>query len=341
MQERFRRLVAPAFLLGAAVIGACSHKDAVDPTAACGEYFDAVFQLSLRCAGAPFPLAGDAGQRLRSRFLTSCKLGLAIHGTGVTPDWLHTCAAGLNADSCGAYGQDPACEAPPGAGDPGAACSSSVQCRSTHCETVHAMPEPDVCGPLPIAIGAACQANAVDCVATARCEDGTCVAIRLPAENGLGCDQPMDCKSSVCDAQTKLCHAPYAAGLACEFPFDCATGLACINGMCAPQIAEGSACAMSAPPAPQWPGCAPGLRCDPAKLVCVAVQFAQAGQTCDNALTFCEVGSCNVNGAPGTATCPQVIADGAACVTSADTTCDTFAECVDGTCVITPSPTFQ
>lgn len=52
MQERFRRLVAPAFLFGAAIIGACSHKAAADPATACGEYFDAVFQLGLRCDGA-------------------------------------------------------------------------------------------------------------------------------------------------------------------------------------------------------------------------------------------------------------------------------------------------
>jgi hypothetical protein len=341
MHERFGHLVASAMIVATATIGACSHKAATDPDAACGDYFDAVFGLASRCPAAPFPSTGAPAEHLRSRFLASCKLGLAIQGTGVTPDWLETCAAGLNGDGCGNSSRDPACAAPPGALPPGATCSSSVQCKSTFCESVHAMPGPDVCSPLPIAIGAACDPIGTSCVTAAQCEDGTCVALLLPAMNGLGCVQGSDCKSGVCDAQTKLCRAPEPAGTACEFPFDCAAGLACINRVCAAQIVEGGACTMGTPAAPQSPGCAPGLLCDPGAQLCVATRFAQAGEACDNALTFCEIGTCNVTGSDGKSTCPQVVADGAACVTSPETTCDILADCIDGTCVLTPLPTFR
>ncbi|MEO6418548.1 MAG: hypothetical protein ABIP39_04035 [Polyangiaceae bacterium] len=340
MHERFVRLAAGTLILGTAVIGACSKKVATDPNAACGDYFEAEFRLATRCS-SEIPNDAEAVQRLRSRFLAACKLGLAIHGTGVTPDWLEGCAASLDGDGCGAQGRDPACVAPPGSLAPGAMCSSSLQCGSTFCQTIHVMDEPDVCGPLPIAIGAPCERIGTECVTGAQCEDGTCVALLQPAKNGLGCDQGSDCKSGVCDGQTKVCRAPEPAGTACAFPFDCATGLACIKNVCAPQIGEGGACETGMTDTFQSPGCGPGLLCDPAMQVCVAIHFAQAGQACDDALTYCEIGTCNVASTGGNGTCPQVIADGAACLSAADATCDSFAECIGGTCVLSPSPAFR
>jgi hypothetical protein len=77
--------------------------------------------------------------------------------------------------------------------------------------------------------------------------------------------------------------------------------------------------------------CAAGLGCGLASQTCGPITWASSGQACGD-LVRCLVGDCNDG------ICPSVIADGHACtVGDPSSTCDTFAQCQGGTCVLQDS----
>jgi hypothetical protein len=108
---------------------------------------------------------------------------------------------------------------------------------------------------------------------------------------------------------------------------------------CAAGTAEGAACKLGE--------CAPGLECAPATNVCTKITYAGSGQSCDDAVTRCDRGRCagastsvdstgKITVTPGT--CKDPIPDGSPCGATNDggieaaADCDTFSECVAGTC---------
>lgn len=191
---------------------------------------------------------------------------------------------------------------------------------------------------------------------------GTCVAATPagqpcssgPCAPGLACSAANPGGTSTCEPLTTS-----SAGGSCGAA-QCGTGLYCNGGTCVANLTAGAACTagdVCAPPlvcplvsaaggtsstcqnAVQAGGacggtrdCAPNLSCSSTSHQCVAVTWVAAGQPCgDTAL--CLVGECEANG--GSPTCPTVIPDGQPCTQNDPTqTCDSFANCLGGICVL-------
>jgi hypothetical protein len=177
-------------------------------------------------------------------------------------------------------------------GDVGAACDD----RSTLCKP-----------------GLYCSAQTAKCAelagASAPCGEG---AQGLPG----GCRAPLGCGDA-----PSTCRSG-SAGATCVTDEECAPGFGCVPvGPCA------------TPDNPARIGCS-------ASGQCVAITWASPGQPCSDSVR-CLVGSCNYgtrvtlttqdpDGGLLAGTCPPVVADGEPCTVTS--TCDSFAQCFQGTC---------
>jgi hypothetical protein len=111
-----------------------------------------------------------------------------------------------------------------------------------------------------------------------------------------GCAAPLEC------GEASVCVSGAEEGASCSYDADCASGLGCGD----------------------WPTCING----PCASTCEPLTWAGSGEPCGG-YTRCLVGYCD-----GT-TCQTVIPEGQPCQgVGFDATCDTFAECFNGTCVL-------
>ncbi len=256
-------------------------------------------------AGAP-PALGDAG-------LAACDAYYAALITGCSGPVL---PAAENARQLTRFEQ--VCEneaALPGSGVTAAslaACASAFDCDLAAgpppaCYFSGSLPADTACTD-----GIQCQSG--DCAGTeiltpegpfgpATC--GTCApGAATPADAGAACSNPApNCVVT-------------ADGGACQYNAECALGLGCVSGTCAP------------------------------------VSWVSAGQPC-GASVYCLVGDCDYggfgpplpgpDGGPPVGNCPTVIPDGQPCTNEpgASSTCDAYAECFEGNCVLTDAVACQ
>jgi hypothetical protein len=144
------------------------------------------------------------------------------------------------------------------------------------------------------------------------------------------------CKSGLtCNRAVGGCSTPGAAGAPCGDTSDCSGALVCPI----PQSASTSTCQTAGQAGATCSAdrdCAAGLGCDYTKNVCATITWVAAGQAC-SATARCLVGYCPSSpaGSPQSGTCPTVIPDGQSCNSTDEThTCDTYADCLGGVCVL-------
>jgi hypothetical protein len=225
----------------------------------------------------------------------------------VTPAQVDACGTALMTAPCNDVfsfllsGQTPpACNYAPGSVANGAACASSEQCQSLHCQLVLGT-GCGTCAPS-VMLGGACVTSG-DCPFESACVGAVCVS--------LG-----------------------AAGATCDATHPCNLGLLCSGGMCAAPLAEGATCTTTG----QDPcDVLQGEFCNPKTLVCQKVKYGQAGQQCGivgTDLVQCAgAGLCSgLSKMSFTGMCVAAAADGAACDAKAGPYCMAPALCIGGTC---------
>ena len=297
---------------------------------ACRDYFDAVFGGG--CNGSVLP--ADELTRQRARFVKVCEGELALPGQGLTQGALQACAIAVR--STGACRlTDRATDAcnltVAGALGATAACFANSQCQSGSC--AHQPQDggaESACGSCKTAsaIGQTCSPTS-SCSAGAACDTTrtppTCTALSF-GDVGATCNAAgAICKTGLyCDANaTNRCLSPKGVGAACSDTSQCVQPFVCDG---APRI-----CQSPRPAGATCFGedCAAGLVCATQSThVCSAVSWAAEGQACGDTAQ-CLVGSCLLFA------CPRVIPDGQPCdFNSTSTTCDAFAQCLNGTCTL-------
>ena len=333
------RVTVAAVVSTAGLVAACSGKtdgSGGGGSSACDDYFQSEFGNV--CPGNDMPPASDLAG-FQARFDTLCNEAIALPGSGITEASLEACVSAIQAQGCSLSEEtDGACSFDTGTLANGATCFSGSQCQSGVCTTgltpagggaapacgtcVAATPAGQPCSSGPCAPGLACSANS----------DGTstCAAVTTSGAGGpcgaAQCATGLYCKGGTC--VTNL-----AAGAACTAGDICAPPLVCplvsaaggTSSTCQNAVQAGGACGTSQ-------DCAPNLACSSTSHQCVAVAWVAAGQPCSET-ALCLVGGCRGNGTSGT--CPTVIPDGQPCNPGdATQTCDTFADCIGGTCVL-------
>jgi hypothetical protein len=180
-----------------------------------------------------------------------------------------------------------------------------------------------------LAVGATCQVGA-------QCQSGGCTP---SSEDGGGASACGTCSTLVplggsCSVPNTTCGPNAYCGLS-------GGAYVCLSesvdaGPPLPTVGAGAACDTA-----DGGVCGAGLTCT-ASYTCETTTYAAAGQPCDVFAKMCLVGDCTNAGAnklpdggvqdtPGI--CPAVIPDGQPCdPTSTTSTCDTFAQCIQGSC---------
>lgn len=329
-----RKMLGPSIVMGWWVVGgavACGTSHASGASNACDDYFAAV--QANPCGTGP-TLPATEVSRLRTRFEQVCADSKNLPGSGMTDDRLEACAQALQASGCTESGTIPeACDVV-GSLAARSSCNENFQCQSGLCFSAAPVGEagatPGACGTCePLAsLGQPCTDN---CVAGTVCNTATsnptCQTVILGAAgatcNGLaeGCGPGLYCASP-----SFTCTPLPAADQPCTANAQCAFPATCVGVTCASPGGAGAACDTDT-------DCVAGLGCSEQTSTCGAVTWASGGQPCGD-LTRCLVGEC-----PG-GSCPTVIGDGQACNAEDPTqTCDTYARCTSGVCVLSDSET--
>lgn len=273
--------------------------------------------------------------RLKGRYTALCAAELSLPGVNVGQ--FSACVQSLQGN-CRTINNPTVCQFS-GSLTTGAACNFGAQCESGGCPTGGSSsssggtPTCGTCQPA-LAAGQDCSgsgtcANGTTCQSAA--SDGgnpparTCQTVTY-GDVGAACP----CKQGLACGSVGVCIVPLAKGQTCTFTNECAYPLVCL-GMtggtrtCQDAVAAGGTCAVTS-------DCVSGLTCDTSTSLCVATTWAEPGAGCGGAVQ-CRVGSC-LNG-----TCLTVIADGQPCVTPmTTTTCDRYANCLNGVCTLPPGP---
>lgn len=366
-----RRVLAPLVAIGAGftVVGAggCGPSSTSASSDACGGYFDAILGTS---CDPTRPSSERA--RERGRFLTVCEAELALPGEGALAGQIEACTKALTSTGTCLLSNENGGPATPnecqglnsGTLGAGAGCSSSSQCQSGNCNITSVSATCGSCT-VPIAIGQACglSAGSFDCGMGSVCAQ-TSMTCELPVYGSAGAtcgtEGALCADGFYCDPTTDLCARTKPAGSSCAMnQGECASSLVCLGttNQCGSPGQSGASCTSGG-------DCAPGFDCGTADQ-CVAISYAAAGQPCGGPV-HCLVGSCTGNGSGDV--CPTIISDGQSCpqgqpivsvseldaspspLTAAEadasplmgpaaapTTCDLFADCVNGVCTLLPA----
>jgi hypothetical protein len=320
-----------------------------------GSPCDALFDMLVGNGKCPAqtPLPAAELSRIKPRFEQSCQNALALPGSGLTSDTLSACLSALQMLPCHSnIDSVPACQFIGSLGG-GAACVSDAQCQSGSCDYSlgspadggFMVPACGTCDPL-IPVGGSCV-NRSGCAPGSACDamsgsngSATCTKITQGAAGASCDDQAARCADGLyCDPSTHTCTATKASGAPCSGSEECTAPLVCggssavgMGTTCQPPGQAGAGCTYDEQ-------CAPGLGCDTSKMQCATVSWAAAGQPCGGTVR-CLVGGCPTPTAGSMALCPKVVPDGQPCdATDPTSTCDTFASCMAGKCVLDNSQT--
>jgi hypothetical protein len=333
MRVLLRNLAITAVASSAVFALACGSS--ADPSA-CDQYFDAVYTTG--CAGPTLP--SDELARIRARFEKACPANLSLPGVGTTASGLEACARAIRALGCGGLKAD-VCTFGLGTLAPNEPCVSDSQCQSGACLGVPAADGGTqgcpVCAPFDTscpngAQGTVCGPD-MTCIANPTTGAGSCVAITY-ADAGEKCDWVQTlCKAGlICNGATSICSSPGALGAPCGDAWDCGGSLVCpaAPSTCQNPEQAGTVCTTDQ-------DCAPGLGCGGLPMqTCMSVTWVEPGQACD-VDQRCVIGSCQIGNAIR-GVCPRPIPDGQPCNPN-NPLCDTFAQCVGGTCQLEPRAT--
>jgi hypothetical protein len=314
------------------VVVACRSNSNGPATAStpCGDYFDALDANP--CAAGP-GLPGSEIARLRARFEQICVADESLPGSGLTDATLEACATAVQSAGCSGGSTTPEVCDIVGTLAGGTGCNEGFQCTSGACFLTaapgEAGPAPSSCGQC-LAIAQLGQPCTVACAPGATCDHGaatpTCVSITL---GGVGADcngVALQCEAGLYCNTAGTCEVLPAVGEPCTTNGLCAPPATCVGSTCQPLGTTGAACG-------EDQDCVPGLGCGQASQTCSPVTWGTAGQACGD-LARCLVGDCDTE----TMTCPTVIDDGQPCsIDDPSTTCDTFARCTGGLCVLQDS----
>jgi len=308
-------------------------------SSACDDYFNTIFSGACESIG---PLPASEVTRIQGRFDTLCAAALTLPGVSLNATSLEACVAAVKSGGCSVLDQEQGpCTFDTGSLAAGATCVTAAQCQGGDCTASNEEADGGqmLCGTCvtPPGLGQSC-AGTLQCGPGAECSgDGTgpqtCTAI---AYGGVGasCSTPAtQCNPGLyCNyASGTVCAAPGAAGTPCTEDQGCASPLIC------PSASGSSTCqspGAAGAPCEDDMDCVSGLGCGQSSHQCLTVTFVGSGQPCSDSIR-CLVGGCNVAGTATTGMCPTVIPDGQACSgDTATSTCDTFANCEGGTCVL-------
>jgi hypothetical protein len=291
-----------------------SHVDAEANATACATLAAADCAVLARCSPNGTSIDYGSAATCATREALSCNAALTAKGTSRTPAQDVTCAAAVPGDSCTTYldGIQPsACNALPGSGATGSACTFSAQCSSAYC----AIPTAGECG--------------------------TCQAVPAPGTscaNLDGCGPALACYHSTCVAYV-------ASGGTCSATDPCTAGLSCViakgssTGSCMEQgTTVGAACdpteeTAASCDATQELYCV-HLKGDPNLHTCQKSPLATAGQACGDVAgvtSLCSSESVcykTTIDAGTTGTCIARAADGAKCDTVTGPPCLAPARCI-------------
>jgi hypothetical protein len=267
---------------------------------------------------------------MRARVPAACKAQTNIAGTTGLADLQGKCAFDLDKGNCGGLPAD--CTSFVGSLAMNQPCGSDIQCKSGSCGLTKPTGLPSYCGN--------CQDRApemggckvsTDCQPKMICQKYTDmvtmmemgICTKAPGNVGDPCLSNDNCNGpNHCDPTGK-CAPPVKKNDPCMARSDCDFGLVCA-GRCTTPTGLNGTCTGG--------DCDKDLACNPKTKLCAKVTYGAAGAMCDGVLNLCTRGTCSAG------TCPTILADGAMCdPKSMSSICDTFAVCVDGTCVI-PDP---
>jgi len=344
--------------------------------AACDHYYAA--QLT-RCGGPQLP-AAEAARQL-SRFEQVCQNEAVLPGSGISAATLEACAEALDLSPCELPAGPPEGCLFYGTLPGGSPCADGIQCQGGYCAgTQNYSPEGPIapatcgtcddvssvgqlCGQAGCPAGSICltddpsmspatvhchamsfgtqgtSCNDLDtyCQPGLYCSSGSCQPLAQLGQHcgdmgdPGGCAAPASCDDPAsacenCSDVASVCESTSDGG-SCQGDFDCAPGLGCLpSGPCSDNQVVG--CASSG--------------------ACLPIAWAAPGQPCSLAVR-CLVGSCFDENPPVStqaddggllwSSCPTVIADGQSCTTRS--TCDAFAECFEGACILTDAVSCQ
>jgi hypothetical protein len=342
MKRRPGFTIAAVAACALGLIVACSGKTAGGggggPSSACDDYYQAV--ISSTCSGNLVPPASEV-TRVQARFDTVCEQALALPGSSVTASALEACVSAVKASCAVLDDEYGACSFGPGTLAAGSSCVSDGQCQAGDCSAGTESPDggAPACGMCAaiVGLGQSCTGGA-SCGPSAACISGTtqgvetCVAVAHVGAGGACDTQPTQCNAGLVCSTTGTCETPGGSGAACGSDQECAPPLVCpsANGpsTCQPAGGIGGSCVSAYE-------CTSGLDCDFTTHQCTAVTWAGASQPCGTGIR-CLVGNCTLAGTATTGTCPAIIPEGQPCNASdpSTSTCDTFANCTGGICVL-------
>lgn len=277
--------------------------------AACEMFAQAYCDALQACATVAVPLYfGDRATCL-SRMKLSCTTDQMSPGISRTPEDLAACAHDAASSSCAdlvANRLPASCQVKPGSLANGAACGSSWQCLSTHCEKSAA----GSCGTCAVRQPANADCTVDEgCTAGLVCSNGKCTA---PVGPGASCNSNTPCRSDLyCEKTTELCTAHVGAAASCA--------------------GDSSACDLLN-----------GYGCNPFNHTCQAIGVAKGGEPCgivNGTLVLCIA----LDACPGATltqpgACASPAADGTTCGDNSH--CLPPATCVNQLCRL-PSASCQ
>jgi hypothetical protein len=333
------------FATAAIAVVACSSSTNNNSSGgSCAGYVAAVQENRARCDKST--TSPEQNATATARLSTLCANALNAPGNGIQSGAIDACAAALK----GTCDTPEACESlsnAVGTLPDGSPCGTESQCASGECKKAGSTSGCGTCAPL-IPIGGACSSNTGGCVKGAACmtkdaaTGATCVATPRLAEGEVcydpskpssvrsSCATGLACKTAGSSAtQPAKCSKRAAAGEACGQSGDCSSELRCVTGKCAPLVEDGGACASTS-------DCKTGA-CSKATKKCIPYEFGATGAACNGDEKRCARGSCSITATDGNeGTCVDPIPDGAACTegesSSKGPRCDTYADCINGTC---------
>jgi hypothetical protein len=278
--------------------------------------------------------------RIEARFDTLCAAALTLPGVSLTDGTLEACVSAVKSSGCQILDQGAGpCAFGPGTLGAQASCITDDQCASGDCSAGAEAPDGGtvVCGTCAatVGLGQACGTGQ-SCGPDATCTSSnggpsTCVAVTSVGA-GATCGPTTLCEAAglYCNASGQ-CTAQGAAGAPCDEENACTPPLVCpLTGTTATCVSPGGVGASCSDDT----DCTAGLACNDTTHQCASATWVAAGQPCGGT-ALCLVGECTTTGNTDSGTCPTVIPDGQPCnPEDSTTTCDTFAQCTQGKCVL-------
>ncbi len=279
------------------------------PQQACADLATALCAQLSSCAIDAVPIRFGDDATCKAREAASCANSLAAASTGATPASVEGCAQTLPTVSCPDLVNNTlpaACQAQVGKVAVDGACAFNAQCGTQFC-AVDRNTNCGVCATQPKA-GDSCV-NLGSCGPGLKCVNGntTCAAAGTTA--GEACDKDNPCGAGFSCVGSKT--ATMTMGM-------CETAVATAVAACDPKRQTSAGCDQNA-----------GLTCDPTSKTCVALQLADFGATCDNAVTVCKAGAtCVIPTGANAGTCIAAPADSQPCDTASGPSCLNLSRCI-------------